>query len=57
MDIYGTIINLTSSKFHLKQWSIINFGWTKKNLPERDLNLRPPDWRAGALPTELIPLS
>ena len=31
----------------------INFGWTKKNLLERDLNLRPPDWRAGALPTEL----
>ena len=25
------------------------FGWTKKNLLERDLNLRPPDWRAGAL--------
>ena len=24
-----------------------------KNLPEGDLNLRPPDWRAGALPTEL----
>ena len=23
------------------------------NLRERDLNLRPPDWRAGALPTEL----
>ena len=22
------------------------FGWTKKNLLERDLNLRPPDWRA-----------
>ena len=31
----------------------INFGWTKKNLLERDLNLRPRDWRAGALPTEL----
>ena len=31
----------------------INFGWTKTNLLERDLNLRPPDWRAGALPTEL----
>ena len=29
------------------------FGWTKKNLLERDSNLRPPDWRAGALPTEL----
>ena len=29
------------------------FGWTKKNWLERDLNLRPPDWRAGALPTEL----
>ena len=28
----------------------INFGWTKKNLVERDLNLRPPDWRARALP-------
>ena len=25
----------------------------KNNLLERDLNLRPPDWRAGALPTEL----
>ena len=24
-----------------------------KDLPERDLNLRPPDRRAGALPTEL----
>ena len=32
---------------------LINFGWTKKNLLEQDLNLRPPDWRAGALPTEL----
>ena len=31
----------------------INFRWTKKNWLERDLNLRPPDWRAGALPTEL----
>ena len=30
-----------------------NCGWTKKNWLERDLNLRPPDWRAGALPTEL----
>ena len=29
------------------------FGWTKNNLLEQDLNLRPPDWRAGALPTEL----
>ena len=29
------------------------FGWTKKKILERDLNLRPPDWRAGALPTEL----
>ena len=29
------------------------FGWTKKNWLERDLNLRPPDWRAGVLPTEL----
>ena len=26
------------------------FGWTKKNLLELDLNLRSPDWRAGALP-------
>ena len=25
----------------------------KENWLERDLNLRPPDWRAGALPTEL----
>ena len=32
---------------------LFKFGWTKKNLLERDLNLRPPDWRAGALPTEL----
>ena len=31
----------------------IYFVWTKKNLLERDLNLRPPDWRAGALPTKL----
>ena len=30
-----------------------NFRWTKTNWLERDLNLRPPDWRAGALPTEL----
>ena len=29
------------------------FGWTKKNLLEQDLNLRPPDCCAGALPTEL----
>ena len=29
------------------------YGWTKKNWLERDLNLRPPDWRAGALPTQL----
>ena len=34
-------------------WIIDKFGWTKKNWPERDSNLRPPDWRAGALPTEL----
>ena len=27
--------------------------WTKKHWLERDLNLRPLDWRAGALPTEL----
>ena len=32
---------------------VINLGWTKKNLLERDFNLRPPDWHAGALPTEL----
>ena len=32
---------------------LINFGWTKNNLLERDLYLRPPDWRTGALPTEL----
>ena len=32
---------------------IKNFGWAKKNLRERDLNLRPPDWCAGPLPTEL----
>ena len=25
------------------------FGWTKNNLREGDLNLWPPDWRAGAL--------
>ena len=31
----------------------MNFGWTKKKLLERDLNLRPPDWHAGAPPTEL----
>ena len=31
----------------------INFGWTKKNWLERDMNLRPPHWRAVALPTEL----
>ena len=30
-----------------------SFWWTKTNLLERDLNLRPPAWRAGALPTEL----
>ena len=28
------------------------FGRTKTNLQERDLNLRPSDWRAGARPTE-----
>ena len=27
--------------------------WMNKEKFERDLNLRPPDWRAGALPTEL----
>ena len=32
---------------------LVKFGWTKKNLLEPDVNLRPPDWRAGALPTEL----
>ena len=37
-----------------QQFIYINFGWTKKNLLERDLNLQPPDWRAGALPTELF---
>ena len=31
----------------------IKFGWTKTNLLERDLNLRPLDWRTRALPTEL----
>ena len=32
---------------------LINFIWTKTNLLERDLNLQPLDWCAGALPTEL----
>ena len=41
---------------HKGNWlgtSLDKFGWIKKNWLERDLNLRPPDWRAGALPTEL----
>ena len=37
----------------IKQDLLKHFGWTKTNLLERDLNLRPPDWRAGAPPTEL----
>ena len=36
--------------------SLIHFGWTKTNWLERDFNLRPPYWLAGALPTELISL-
>ena len=37
---------------------VINNGYlplTKTNILERDSNLRPPDWRAGALPTQLTP--
>ena len=53
------------NKIHIYKYHVINhkgnwlgtfldkFGWTKKNLLDRDLNLRPPDWRAGDLPTEL----
>ncbi len=32
-------------------------GWTKKSCLEWDLNLRPPDLRASALPTELCSLN
>ena len=35
---------------HKGNWlgtSLDKFGWTKINLLERDLNLRPSDWRAG----------
>ena len=39
-------------KLDLTFKSVDEFGWTKKKLLERDLNLRPPDWRAGAIPTE-----
>ena len=41
------------AKHQLQIGIYLSFGWTKTNLLERDLNLRPPDWRAGALPTEL----
>ena len=34
-------------------WVLLFLGRTKQNLRELDLNLRPPDWHAGALPTEL----
>ena len=64
-DVKSTLVknNCTVPTFvHVIGWMIfmavihvthLNFGWTMKNLLERDLNLRPPDWRAGALPTEL----
>ena len=29
------------------------FGWTRNIFSERDLNPRPPDWRAGALAVSL----
>ena len=46
--------NVTPTKFIDNNYLFkLNFGWTKKNVRERDLNLRPPDWRADALPTEL----
>ena len=43
---------------HRKQYPfhhapLLTLGWTKKNLLERDLNLRHPDRRARALPTDL----
>ena len=44
--------NININEMKVKQY-LNKFGWTKKNWLERDLNLQPPDWRAGALPTEL----
>ena len=42
---------------HKRNWLgntfLDKFGWTRKDLLERNFNLRLPDWRAGALPTEL----
>ena len=51
MDQKTVVFNVFISIFTV---SNLSFGWTKENWLERDLNLRPPDWRAGALPTEQI---
>ena len=61
-NCYGKTLNwsitywpITAVITRPKVWqkSDINFGWTKKNLLERDLNLWPLDWCASTLPTEL----
>ena len=58
-NFYGLLVLLPNSHQainHKGNWLgtfLDKVGWTKKNLLERDLNLRPPDWCAGALPTEL----
>ena len=44
---------ITANSLTIVIFIIAKFGWTKKNWLGRDLNLRPPDWRAGTLPTEL----
>ena len=37
----------------MKLWNLIFEKWTKKNWLERDSNWQPPEYRTGALPTEL----
>ena len=48
--LFENVVEADADQLHKE---LYKFGWTKKNLLEQDSNLRPPDWRAGALPTEL----
>ena len=50
----SVLISLSLRLYFKYFFNINKFLWTKKSWLEWDLNLRPPDWRAGALPTELI---
>ena len=48
-----SMLTLLESIYNLWKLIVESKPWTKKNWVEQDLNLRPPDWHAGALPTEL----